>query len=285
MVSQTLAGVDLGVDVASIAMELMAAGRMGEMIIVMPNAANAYGGSWYERSDLIGDYRTYIAEELVSYIDGKYRTIADPNHRAIAGHSMGGYGALSLAIEYADVFGAVAAMGPGSADLRARPHWADLFLAEYTVALGLPQMGSSLDDRWNMFLGSFTANVFYSLAAAWTPNLDKPPFYVDLPVAYPEKAPVAEVWEAWEQRDLVHQIDRDGTNLARTPVMVLEGRGPTLFFPEVPGIDGLLRALYTKTIPYTYATVPGDHISHLRAELSAALEFLYPHIAPSAGVN
>jgi hypothetical protein len=139
-------------------------------------------------------------------------------------------------------------------------------------------MGSTLDDRWNVFLGSFTANVFYSLAAAWTPNFEQPPFYVDLPVTYPDKTVVEATWELWEQRDLVHQVARDGANLADIPVLVIEGRGPTTFFPEVPGIEGLLAALYRKGISYTYTTVPGDHLSHLRVELSTALEFLYPRI-------
>jgi pimeloyl-ACP methyl ester carboxylesterase len=198
---------------------------------------------------------------------------------------MGGYGAISLAIEYPHVFGAVAALGPGSADLQARPNWADLFLAEYPIVCGLPQMGSTLEDRWKMFLGSFTANVVYSLAAAWTPNFERPPFYVDLPVTYPENTAVEETWEVWQQRDLVHQINRDGANLAQIPVLVIEGRGPTVFFPEVPGIGGLLTALHTKGITHTYATVPGDHISHLRAELSMALEFLHRQIATSIATD
>src|SRR4030042_1073426 len=68
-------GIDLGADVGSIVTELMAAGKMGEAIIVMPDASNSYGGSFYACNPLIGDYRTYIAKYLVAYIDAKYRTI------------------------------------------------------------------------------------------------------------------------------------------------------------------------------------------------------------------
>lgn len=54
------------------------------------------------------DYETYITRDLVGYIDGHYRTISTRNGRAIAGLSMGGYGALMLAGRHPDLFAAAA---------------------------------------------------------------------------------------------------------------------------------------------------------------------------------
>lgn len=53
-------------------------------------------------------YDDYVARDLVSYIDGKYRTLLARNSRGIAGLSMGGYGAVTIALAYPDVFAAAA---------------------------------------------------------------------------------------------------------------------------------------------------------------------------------
>lgn len=53
-------------------------------------------------------YDDYIARDIVGHLDATYRTRADRAHRAIAGLSMGGYGAVTLALAYPDVFAAAA---------------------------------------------------------------------------------------------------------------------------------------------------------------------------------
>ena len=260
-----------GVDVGSLAMELRAAGKMGEVILVLPDASNAYGGSFYARNAVIGDYRTYLAKELVTYIDAKYRTLADPNHRAIAGYSMGGPGAMSLAMEYPDVFRAVAALSP-YADYQAKPTIIEQFVENHPQDVGAP----TSVVPWTTF--------FYAMGAAFTPNLSKPPYFVDLPVKYPEGIVIPEVWQKWVDADPIHQIKRDGANLAKTAVLVVTGRGPTVFGDEVPA-DTLVAALYEKALSFTYVATPGDHLSDLRMKLSVALEFLYSHIAAPVGAK
>ena len=268
-----LAGIDLGADVGAITEELMAAGKMDELIIVLPNAATSLAGSWYERSALIGDYRDYIAKDLVDYIDGKYRTIANANARGIGGHSMGGYGALSLAIEYPDVFGAVAALSPALCDMEVDSAIDD-YIAKYPLVQGLPVPGYESEDMWNIFLGYFEVNLIYSLAAAWTPNLENPPFYVDLPVQYPEPVIVTDVLDQWKERDLVSQVERDGANLSGKPIFVDEGRGPAMLMAEVTGVDRLLSALHGQGLSYTYDAFDGDHLTYFGYQIASGLEFL-----------
>ena len=81
-------------------------------IIVCPDGKVT---SWYFDSPIDTAYRyeTYIATEVVKFIDKNYRTIADKNHRAITGLSMGGHGALFLALRHAAVFGAAGSMSGG----------------------------------------------------------------------------------------------------------------------------------------------------------------------------
>lgn len=87
-----------------------------QMIIVCPD-----GGydSWYLDSpvDSTVRYATYIAKEVVEKVDYYYHTIRHPKGRAIAGLSMGGHGALSLALKYPEVYGAAGSMA-GGLDLR-----------------------------------------------------------------------------------------------------------------------------------------------------------------------
>ncbi|MBL7702936.1 MAG: esterase family protein [Ferruginibacter sp.] len=83
-----------------------------QTLIVCPDGAYS---SWYFDSpvDTAYRYETYVAVEVVNFIDNNYRTIADKNHRAITGLSMGGHGALFLALRHTDVFGAAGSMSGG----------------------------------------------------------------------------------------------------------------------------------------------------------------------------
>lgn len=71
--------------------------------------------SWYFDSpvDPKVRYETFITKELIAYIDHHYPTNADRSHRAITGLSMGGHGALYLAMHHKDLFGAAGATSGG----------------------------------------------------------------------------------------------------------------------------------------------------------------------------
>ncbi|MFT3980143.1 MAG: alpha/beta hydrolase family protein [Ferruginibacter sp.] len=89
------------------------AGRYN-MIVVCPDAEN----SWYvdEPSSGKNQYEQFVSAELVQLIDKKYSTYSDRQHRAISGLSMGGHGALTLAIRHPAVFGAAGSMS-GAVDM------------------------------------------------------------------------------------------------------------------------------------------------------------------------
>ena len=78
--------------------------------------------SWYFNSpiDTNMKYETDVAVEIPAYIDAHYRTIANRNGRAISGLSMGGHGALYLAIKHKDIFGAAGSIS-GGVDFRPFP--------------------------------------------------------------------------------------------------------------------------------------------------------------------
>lgn len=90
-----------------------------QMIMVCPDGNYS---SWYLDSPLLPEWRyeTYISKELVNWIDSRYKTINDKKGRAITGLSMGGHGALYLAIKHQDIYGAAGSMS-GGVDFRPFP--------------------------------------------------------------------------------------------------------------------------------------------------------------------
>ena len=90
------------------------------IIIVCPDADKT---SWYFDSpiDPKSQYETFVSKELVKYVDSNYRTFACREFRAIAGISMGGHGAMFLAIRHKDVFSTVSCMS-GGVDIRPFPN-------------------------------------------------------------------------------------------------------------------------------------------------------------------
>jgi enterochelin esterase-like enzyme len=95
--------------------DLMSAGQSAPFIIVVPQGDQSY---WVDHDDG-PPWGRYVAQDLVAEVDAHYRTLADRDHRAVGGLSMGGYGALTLAITYPEVFSIAGAHSPslhGQAD-------------------------------------------------------------------------------------------------------------------------------------------------------------------------
>jgi putative tributyrin esterase len=88
------------------------------LIIVMPDAGN----SWYANSATVpaDKFEDYIIKDFIAEVDTHYRTVREPYARAIAGLSMGGYGAIKFALKYPRLFavaGGISAALNAPADL------------------------------------------------------------------------------------------------------------------------------------------------------------------------
>lgn len=95
--------------------DLVELADQNQTLIVCPDGT---AGSWYFDSpvDSAMRFETYVGKEIPAFIDANYRTIADRKHRAITGLSMGGHGALFLALRHAENFGACGSMS-GALDI------------------------------------------------------------------------------------------------------------------------------------------------------------------------
>ena len=92
--------------------QLIASGEACEMIVVSPNGGgNIYAGAWNGYFNMPGwAYEDFFYQEFLPMIESKYRVIADKQHRAIAGLSMGGGGTTSYAQRHSDMYCAAYAM-------------------------------------------------------------------------------------------------------------------------------------------------------------------------------
>src|SRR3954453_5331027 len=87
---------------------LVAAGAMGEVIVVAPDCFTRLGGSQYIDSPATGAYETHLTTELIPEIDRRFRTPAERAGRGVGGKSSGGFGALVLAMRPPSLFAAAA---------------------------------------------------------------------------------------------------------------------------------------------------------------------------------
>ena len=123
------------------------------IIVVCPDGGVT---SWYFDSpvDPTYQYETYVSKELVEFVDGHYRSIADKSGRAITGLSMGGHGGLYLAFKHQDIYGACGSMS-GGVDIRPFPE-------NWNIAKRLGPY-NQFPDRWE-------ANTVINLTHLLSPN-------------------------------------------------------------------------------------------------------------------
>ncbi|MCB2065789.1 MAG: esterase [Erythrobacter sp.] len=78
-----------------------------DIIMVMPDGFSRLRGGFYSSGPTVGDYEGMVADDLVGWVDAHYRTLARPASRGLAGHSMGGYGTIRLAMRRPGIFSSI----------------------------------------------------------------------------------------------------------------------------------------------------------------------------------
>lgn len=182
--------------------DLFSRPEVAPALVVFIDAWTSYGGSQYLDSPAIGRYHTYLCDEVVSWVDQHYRTIAHRDSRAITGKSSGGYGAMVTAMLRPEVFGALAT------------HAGDA-LFDTSYAADFPLVARRLRD---VFGGSYEAFLTH-FRSAETPLLDPldahlieiygysaayssdPDGTVHVPFNPSTGRLIPEVWDRWLARD------------------------------------------------------------------------------------
>jgi len=187
---------------------LIASGALPPVICVNPDCFTRFGGSQYADSSATGPYERYVTDELVPFVDARFRTLAGRDHRGVTGKSSGGYGALRLAMRHPDVFGA---LGSHAGDA----YFAYCYLPDFPkFVLEVGKHGGTVEGFWRWFEAlpkktseALTALNILAMAACYSPN-PKEPLGIDLPVKLPSGDIRVDVWERWVENDPVHMAPR-----------------------------------------------------------------------------
>jgi S-formylglutathione hydrolase len=222
-----------------------------EMILVMPNAMNAYGGSMYSNSVTAGDWEGYVAEDLVAFMDKNYRTIAARESRGLGGHSMGGYGAVRIGMKRPDVFAAVYALSSCCLNEgNVRP-----------TSDGKPSAAETVKSPEEA-RGNRGAQGTLARAAAWAPNPANPPLFLDLPTKNGAVQPQVAV--KWAANSPVAMLDQYVSNLRKMKAIALDvGLQDNLITSNKVLVDALTRF----GVRHTFETYEGDHSSKVGQRL------------------
>jgi enterochelin esterase-like enzyme len=236
------------------------AARGGEFIVVVPDTLTKLGGSMYSSSVTTGDFQTFIARDLVAYVDSHYRTIAKREARGLAGHSMGGYGTWRIGMRYAPVFSSIYAMSACCVS----PRMETVESAQKMASIPLDQ-GIKAD---------FGTRAGLSSAVAWSPNPKNPPYYVDFPI------------KDGKLDQLVLAKWANNSPLAEVSGHIWELKSFKAIGADVGDKDGLLAddtAIHEELtkfgIAHDWAVYPGDHVSGITKRFDeVVLPFFAKHL-------
>jgi enterochelin esterase family protein len=236
---------------------LIAEGSVQPVILVMPDGSTRYGGSQYINSPAQGSYRDMLLE-LVAKVDARFRTIADRDHRAVAGHSSGGYGALMLGMQQPETFGLVA-------DHSGDKYFELVYKADFPDFLRFfQQVGEQglKDLLANPGLAirqgaSFAALNVAAMAASYSPNPNNPLGF-DLPLDPFTGELDQQVWQRWLSQDPVNLVEQYAEALRSLKLLYFDcGRRDDYHLQY--GARILDKRLQALGIPHRYEEFDGGH--------------------------
>lgn len=228
---------------------VFSSGASKEMIIVTPNAYTRFQGSMYSNSITTGNWEDFVAKELVTFIDKRYRTLAQAESRGISGHSMGGYGALRIGQKYPDVFSSIYLLSPCCLVSTPLP---DQIPVSFLRA-------DSIKTIAEFEQADFGTKVLFASAAAWSPNALNPPFYLDLPVKEGKLQP--KVLDKWTANRPLISLDQNISNLKKLKAIAFDaGTKDQSIAASIKLLD---EELNRYKVNHQFEIYEGDHINRV----------------------
>jgi S-formylglutathione hydrolase FrmB len=233
----------------------------------------------FSNSPTIGDWETFIAQDLTAFIDKRYRTIASREGRGLAGHSMGGYGTMRIGMKQPSAFAALYAMsscclmndpaarGAGPGPRGDAPGRGDAAARGAGAGRG--------DGRGaGAARGGGMANALSAQAAAWAPNTKAPPFF-DLPTKDGEIQPL--IAAKWIANSPLVMVDQYVPALKSMRAIALDVGNQD---PFVGTNTQLAESLTRLGVTQTFEVYDGDHGNRIRERFeSQVLRFFSQHLS------
>jgi Putative esterase len=220
----------------------MASGQIPAAILVYVDCWTSLGGSQFLDSPGTGRYLTYLCDEVVPWVDDRYRTLPQREHRGIQGKSSGGYGAMVVPMLREDLFGGLATHA-GDALFEV------CYLPEFrqSVRALRDEYGGSFDAFWADFrsrpglskesdiplLNDWCMAACYSAAPDGTPELPYDPATGRL---------IPGVWERWLALDPVRMVPDHTEALRSMRAIYIDAGKKDEYFLDL-GAEAYRRAL------------------------------------------
>jgi putative esterase len=245
----------------------MASGEIPPCIVVWVDAWTSLGGSQFLDSAGTGKYLTYICDEIVPWVDERYRTYGDRDHRGIAGKSSGGYGAMVHGMLRPDVWGGFAThAGDALFEVSYLPHFREV------VRVLRDEYEGSYERFWEDFRSrpalskenDATLAEMYGMAAAYSPDPDGTP---RLPFDLETGMMIPELWERWLASDPVRMVSRHADALRSMRAIYVDSGTRDDYYLDL-GAEAFRREL--EAIGVT------DIFFELFDATHAAIEYRYP---------
>jgi enterochelin esterase-like enzyme len=235
-------------------------GMLRPSILVLPNSMTKYYGSFYTNSEVAGNWADFIGKDVVAYMDKNYRTIPHRDSRGLFGHSMGGNGALKMAMLFPDQFSAVYAMSPGALQFSDDFNLSLPAFKRVTEQKNMDSLRNAAPPNdWQKF--PFFEMVYASLARMYSPNVNEPLLQADHPIKYENGKMVVNtaVLKKWEDNFPINMIEEHVPALKRLTALKIDwGRNEE--FKHIPitclAVSKKLEALGVKHFAEEYI---GDH--------------------------
>ncbi len=183
-------------------------GGLPPCIAVFPDGWCALGGSQWANSPATGRYRDAVVRDVLGWLDATFRTLAQPEARAVVGRSSGGYGGWQFVRHHPDVFGHLAAHSSDA-------YFEYCFLPEFPKAAGALVKAGGVEAWWRGFLQRARATKMagddhavvntLAMAAAFSPKAGEA-LGLELPFELDTGALRPKVWERWLAEDPVRFV-------------------------------------------------------------------------------
>jgi Putative esterase len=260
---------------------LFVAGDTPPCIVVLVDAWTSYGGSQFVDSPGTGRYHSYLCDEVVPFVDERYRTLPEAAHRGIAGKSSGGFGAMITPMLRPDLFGGLASHAGDS-----------LYELGYIPSFGpavraLRDYDGSYETFWEDFRSRPPMSkrtdgdlvMTYGVAAAFSADEDGT---VHLPFDLRTGRLVEDVWERWLAWDPVRMVPRYADALRGLKAIYLDGGTRDEWYLEL-GAQAVRDALAEIGVTDVACEIFDAAHGGIDYRYPIGLAYLAERLAPAAG--
>jgi S-formylglutathione hydrolase FrmB len=259
--------------------ELFAQGEAPPCILVWVDCWTSLGGSQFVDSPAIGSYHSYLCNEVVPWVDAHYRTLPHREHRAIAGKSSGGYGAMITPMLRPDLWGGLAThAGDALFEVCYQPEFRE------AARLLREKYNGSYNTFWQDFRSRHAFSRFgdevltneWAMAASYSADEDGT---VHLPFDPTTGELLPQVWERWLAWDPVRMVPLHAESLRSMRAIYIDAGRRDQFYLELGALAFRQALIQAGVTDFFFELFDATHTA-IEYRYPLSLQFLARRLAP-----